>query len=127
MAPENLDRPALHPPVPNRLLAYQGRCRSRLHRQFLATIPKIGFVDYTAAMNKRLTKISKYLAFILRHEPGSIGLKPDPYGFLNVEELVKAANASGKSITVEQVHQVVAGHEDKLFALSDDGTRIRAV
>ena len=26
-------------------------------------------------MNKRLTKISKYLTFILRHQPHSIGMK----------------------------------------------------
>lgn len=76
-------------------------------------------------MNKRLTRISKYLTFILRHEPHSIGMKVDDEGFLNVESLVKNANASGKSITTEQVHQVVAGHEANLFTLSDDGTRIR--
>ena len=76
-------------------------------------------------MNKRLTKISKYLTFILRHQPHSIGMKLDDEGYLNVEELVKNANASGKSITTEQVRQVVADHEHSLFTLSDDGTRIR--
>jgi putative RNA 2'-phosphotransferase len=76
-------------------------------------------------MNKRLTKISKYLTFILRHEPHSIGMKLDGEGYLNVEDLVKNANASGKSITSEQVQQVVADHEQSLFTLSDDGTRIR--
>jgi putative RNA 2'-phosphotransferase len=76
-------------------------------------------------MNKRLTKISKYLTFILRHEPHSIGMKLDDEGYLNVEDLVKNANASGKSITSEQVQQIVADHEQKLFTLSDDGTRIR--
>ncbi|MGB0599853.1 MAG: RNA 2'-phosphotransferase [Rubripirellula sp.] len=77
-------------------------------------------------MNKRLTKISKYLTYILRHEPHSIGLKLDEKGFLNVEELVKNANASGKKITTDQVNQVVAENEQQLFALSDDGQRIRA-
>lgn len=76
-------------------------------------------------MNKRLTRISKYLTFILRHEPHSIGMKLDDKGYLNVEDLVKNANASGKSITSEQVRQVVADHEHYLFTLSDDGTRIR--
>jgi putative RNA 2'-phosphotransferase len=76
-------------------------------------------------MNKRLTKISKYLTFILRHEPHSIGMKLDDEGYLNVEDLVKNANASGKSITSEQVQQVVADHEQNLFTLSADGTCIR--
>ena len=77
-------------------------------------------------MNKRLTKLSKYLTYILRHEPHAIGLKLDEEGFLNVEELVKNANASGKKITIEQVNQVVAENEQELFSLSDDGQRIRA-
>lgn len=76
-------------------------------------------------MNKRLTKISKYLTFILRHEPHSIGLKPDNEGYVAVDELIQSANASGKTITAEQVQQVVAGHDPPLFAFSDDGDRIR--
>ncbi len=77
-------------------------------------------------MNKRLTKLSKYLTYVLRHEPHAIGLKLDEEGFLNVEELVKNANASGKKITIEQVNQVVAENEQELFSLSGDGQRIRA-
>ena len=77
-------------------------------------------------MNKRLTKVSKYLTYILRHEPEAIGLKLDPNGYLNIDELVRGANASGKSITKDQVHEVVAASEDKLFAVSEDGLRIRA-
>ena len=76
-------------------------------------------------MNKRLTKISKYLTFILRHHPESIGMELDQAGFLDIEELVKNANAAGKTLTTEWVHQVVAGHDEKLFVLSDDGKRIR--
>ena len=77
-------------------------------------------------MNKRLTKLSKDLTYILRHEPHAIGLKLDEEGFLNVEELVRNANASGKKITIEQVKQVVTENEQELFTLSDDGQRIRA-
>ena len=76
-------------------------------------------------MNKRLTKISKYLSFILRHEPESIGLKLDADRWANVEELVEKANASGKNFTQAQVEQVVALNEQKIFSLSDDGLRIR--
>lgn len=78
-------------------------------------------------MNKRLTKISKYLSFILRHEPQAIGMKLDAEGYLNIQDLVTNANASGKSITVEQVHQVVAASDEQRYALSEDSLRIRAV
>ncbi len=77
-------------------------------------------------MNRRLTKISKYLSFLLRHHPESIGLKLDPERWASVDELVKNANLNGKSITLAQVKEVVALNEDKIFVLSDDGLRIRA-
>lgn len=78
-------------------------------------------------MNKRLTKISKFLSFILRHQPDSIGVKLDAEGWLDIDELVKNANANGKSITRSQLHEVLANSEEKRFELSDDGQRIRAL
>lgn len=77
-------------------------------------------------MNKRLRRISKYLTFILRHEPHSIGLKLDEEGYLPIDELVEKANASGKTITADLIQQVLIRQDPPLFALSDDGTRIRA-
>ena len=50
----------------------------------------------------------------------------DAEGWLNVDDLVKNANANGKSISVEQLREVVASNDLQLFALSDDGLRIRA-
>lgn len=76
-------------------------------------------------MNRRLTKISKYLSFILRHHPEKIGLKLDAERWASVDELLKKANASGKTITLEQIKNVVAMNERKIFVLSDDGLRIR--
>lgn len=78
-------------------------------------------------MNKRLTKISKFLSFVLRHEPQSIGMKLESGGWLNIDELIKNANANGKSITLAQVHEVIASGDEKRFAVSDDGLRIRAL
>ena len=77
-------------------------------------------------MNRRLTRISKYLSFILRHHPESIGVELDHEGWLNIDQLIHNANASGKSITLEQVRQVIASSDEKRFVLSDDETRIRA-
>lgn len=78
-------------------------------------------------MNKRLTKVSKYLSFILCHHPESIGLKPDAQRWVRVAELVAAANESGKSVTSEQIHEVIAQSEQKRFELSDDRESIRAI
>lgn len=78
-------------------------------------------------MNKRLTKISKFLSFVLKHNPQSIGMKREPEGWLNIEDLIKNANANGKSITLAQLHEVVASSEEKRFVLSEGGLRIRAI
>ncbi len=78
-------------------------------------------------MNKRLTRISKYLAFILRHGSESIGMKLDPEGWLPLEELISKANASGKSITLDQVREVVAQSEAQRFEIDPDGLRIRSI
>ncbi len=78
-------------------------------------------------MNKRLTKISKFLSFILKHNPQSIGLQLNADGWLNINDLIKNANANGKSITLEQVQTIIASPDEKRFALSDDGLQIRAI
>lgn len=78
-------------------------------------------------MNKRLTRISKYMKFILCHEPQSIGLDLDAAGWGNVEELVTKAVASGKSITTEQVLAVVQQCDPALYELDESKTRIRAI
>ena len=44
-------------------------------------------------MNRRLTKVSKYLSFVLRHHPEAIGLKLDPERWANVDELLQNAKA----------------------------------
>lgn len=77
-------------------------------------------------MNKRLTKVSKYLSFVLSHHPEAIGVTLDAEGWLDVEELVTAANEAGKSITLDQVKEIIATSEVKRFTMSEDGKRIKA-
>ncbi|EMI46469.1 RNA 2-phosphotransferase [Rhodopirellula sp. SWK7] len=54
-------------------------------------------------------------------------MKLDEGGYTPVADLIQNANSSGKSITADQVQQVVAGHDPPMFAFSDDGTRIRGI
>ena len=44
-----------------------------------------------------------------------------------LDELISKANASGKKLTAEQVTNVVALNEHKIFTLSEDGLRIRCI
>ena len=78
------------------------------------------------AMEKHLTNISKFLSYILRHNPGDIGLELDRQGWVGIDDLLTAARTHGRAITRGELEDVVEQNEKKRFALSDDGLRIRA-
>lgn len=71
-------------------------------------------------------EISKFLSYVLRHEPGSIGLALDANGWAKVDELLAKANAAGKRIDMATLQRVVETNEKKRFTLSDDRSLIRA-
>ena len=78
-------------------------------------------------MSKALAEVSKFLSFVLRHEPQAIGLVLDSQGWANVDALIAAAAKHGRLLDRALTGQVVATSEKKRFALSADGACIRAV
>lgn len=71
-------------------------------------------------------EISRFLSFILRHEPDSIGLELDHQGWADLDELLAKSRAAGKGFSRDQLLEVVATNDKKRFTLSPDGKRIRA-
>lgn len=78
-------------------------------------------------MSKQLADISKFLSYVLRHEPLVIGLTLDREGWIDVSRLIAAAKAAGKELDFALIQALVASNDKKRFAISDDGLRIRAV
>lgn len=76
--------------------------------------------------DKDLIRTSKFLSLILRHKPEEVGLKLDSAGWVQVQELLRAMNAHGMRLTLDQLDQVVATNSKKRFAFSEDRARIRA-
>lgn len=74
--------------------------------------------------DKRLVRVSKYLARHLRHDPGRIGVTLDPQGWVDVDVLLRAAAAHGFPITEAELVEVVARNDKKRYALENG--RIRA-
>lgn len=70
--------------------------------------------------------ISKFLSFVLRHKPESIGLALDPQGWTFIDQLIDKSNAAGVTFTRDQLLDVVETSEKKRFSLSSDGLQIRA-
>ena len=76
--------------------------------------------------DKEAIKISKFLSLILRHEPERVGLILGDAGWVGVDELLKAVNGHGVSLTLDELKHIVATSDKKRFAFSEDGLRIRA-
>lgn len=72
------------------------------------------------------TELSKFMSYVLRHSPESIGIALDSEGWVPISELIEAAVLSGRAVTEEAIRQVVETSEKKRFTISDDGLRIRA-
>ncbi len=73
-----------------------------------------------------LTSISKFLSYVLRHHPESIGLVVDENGWAEVEELISKAQREGKSIDHTILEQVLNHGSKQRFILSEDTNYIRA-
>jgi putative RNA 2'-phosphotransferase len=77
-------------------------------------------------MERHLVRLSKFVSKVLRHDPESIGLRLDEAGWADVDELLSAANHAGVNIDRSMLDRVVAENDKKRFAMSEDGTKIRA-
>lgn len=75
---------------------------------------------------KRLVKVSKYLSRALRHQPERLGITLDAAGWVGVDDLLAACAARNFAVTRDELDQVIASNDKQRFALSEDGTRIRA-
>lgn len=70
------------------------------------------------------TQISKFLSYVLRHRPDSIGLTPDTQGWVQVADLLRLAAAHGRVFSEARLREVVANNDKQRFTLQ--GGHIRA-
>ncbi len=69
---------------------------------------------------------SKFLSYVLRHAPESIGIELDSQGWVSVDDLLRQAAKAGHTLSRGQLQEIVDTNEKKRFTLSEDGSRIRA-
>ena len=70
--------------------------------------------------------LGKFLSKVLRHTPELIGIKLDEQGWTDVDELLAKMHAFGKSVSREDLQQIVANNNKKRYAFNEDQSRIRA-
>lgn len=73
-----------------------------------------------------MSKESKFLSRVLRHEPKLIGLTLDVGGWVLVDDLLRGMKRAGHRLKREDLGQIVAENDKRRFTLSEDGRRIRA-
>lgn len=73
-----------------------------------------------------ITKISRKLSYILRHNPAEIGLKLDAQGWGSVAYILSKLIIKGEPLSMETLQEVVATNDKKRFAFNEDLTLIRA-
>jgi putative RNA 2'-phosphotransferase len=72
------------------------------------------------------TQLSKFLSFVLRHRPDSIGLAMDTAGWVSIDELLEKSVADGKALDRTVLMEIVNSDKKSRYAVSEDGLRIRA-
>ncbi len=75
---------------------------------------------------KSRTAASKFLSYVLRHEPAAVGIALDSGGWVAVDVLLDACARHGRRLSRAELDEVVTTSPKQRFALSDDGQRIRA-
>lgn len=78
-------------------------------------------------MTKRHIEISKFLSYVLRHEPQVIGLALDREGWADIAALIAGAKQTGRELDEALIRAIAESSDKKRFAISEDGLRIRAV
>lgn len=77
-------------------------------------------------MTQDLATLSKFLSYVLRHRPDSIGLTLDVQGWAGIDELIGLANRHGHTFDYSHLFTVVSHNDKQRFCFSEDGLKIRA-
>ena len=72
-------------------------------------------------MKKAHNEVSKFLSYVLRHQPEAIGLELDSEGWANIDALIAGAAGQGQSLDKQLIEAVVDGSDKKRFALRRSG------
>lgn len=75
---------------------------------------------------KQAKAISKYLSYILRHDPADAGITLDENGWTDVAILIKELGVRFPGLDIPALEYIVATNNKQRFAFNEDKTRIRA-
>lgn len=71
-------------------------------------------------------KLSVFISLILRHKPEIVGLALDDQGYLQVDQLIKGVNNTGRFIDENILEEIVDSDNKQRYSYNSDHTKIRA-
>lgn len=72
----------------------------------------------------RLTGLSKFMSFVLRHKPENFGLRLDPFGFVDIGDLLSVLQNRYGKVDLSDIERVVKNCPKRRFEIK--GEKIRA-
>ena len=82
---------------------------------------------YLVSLNKKDIEASKFMSYVLRHNPNAIGLNVDNEGWVEINALIEGTQLANKNFDLALIKKIVLENDKKRFVISDDELRIRAV
>lgn len=76
-------------------------------------------------MNLSLTRTSRYIAYVLRHNPAAAGITLDEHGWADVEHLLIGVNKK-RRLSIEDLRRIVAEDDKQRYTFDETGKYIRA-
>lgn len=70
--------------------------------------------------------ISKFLSYILRHDPDKVGIRLDSNGWTDISVLISQCKIHGYEFSEEELFEIVRTNDKQRFALNENKTEIRA-
>lgn len=70
--------------------------------------------------------MSKFIAYILRHNPSAIGVALDVHGWARVDELIYGINKTGRRIDFGTLCSIVENDGKRRFSFNEEKTKVRA-
>ena len=74
----------------------------------------------------KMRKTSKYIAYLLRHNPSAAGLEMDENGWVEVRSLIEGVCKTGRPLNLEMLAEIVETDAKQRFSFNEDSTKIRA-
>ncbi len=73
-----------------------------------------------------MTRISRHISRILRHQPEVIGIELHRHGWADVNELLEGVTKYKTPLDRAMLEEIVKTDEKKRYSFNEDGTKIRA-